>query len=543
MKQIAAPSLLRKIILIGCGCLLLSLWANTLFNIYLTQKDTIRDFQLNAKVLAMRFEQHILEALDWGETYSIVGRDNAEQMNLMLNYPAFRKILTQVGVVDTGGNILAHSDYERISQSISTHALAQLRQGSETMTLQEGGSYDTYLPILHEGHIEGYILIGFTQKVIDAKIGEIIWGSILLTLGTLFFSILIFIFSIKKFITNPLEQLEEHIQYIKESGDLSAKVEMSSKDEIGRLAGHFNEMMEALQQAKDVLKDVILKHEEKEKDERRIQANLSFLLMLTNMLSWQMRLATYTRRRQTAELLDTGQLMQTVQEMQEHVPPEMDREGILDPDLEMRRWNIKNMLKISEDVAHIADAMPELLEMIQNNQQMQKLQEKNAIDLQRAVAKNRHMELALSMEDKSLTSRILGKKKLLVIDHDETFQRVVKDYLNLQYFEVETITNARTCLEVLMAQRYKPDLLMIEINLSGMDGLTLGKKIRSMPAYRYTPILFVSTSRQYSQEALDIGLAGFLAKPLNFMMLDDQIWQTFIFYHYTSPNYQCVAPE
>ena len=61
----------------------------------------------------------------------------------------------------------------------------------------------------------------------------------------------------------------------------------------------------------------------------------------------------------------------------------------------------------------------------------------------------------------------------------------------------------------------KPDLLITDLNMPGINGIELIKQVRQMPAYRFMPILFLTTESQQAKraDAKAAGASGWLVKP------------------------------
>ena len=61
----------------------------------------------------------------------------------------------------------------------------------------------------------------------------------------------------------------------------------------------------------------------------------------------------------------------------------------------------------------------------------------------------------------------------------------------------------------------KPDLLITDLNMPGMNGIELIKQVRQMPNYRFMPILLLTTESQQSKraDAKAAGASGWLVKP------------------------------
>ncbi len=67
-------------------------------------------------------------------------------------------------------------------------------------------------------------------------------------------------------------------------------------------------------------------------------------------------------------------------------------------------------------------------------------------------------------------------------------------------------------------KKHKPDLIILDIIMPGMDGLTLLKKLRDLPDHKMTPVI-IMTSKDYFQDrsiAKQLGVVDFIIKPLRF---------------------------
>jgi two-component system chemotaxis response regulator CheY len=62
----------------------------------------------------------------------------------------------------------------------------------------------------------------------------------------------------------------------------------------------------------------------------------------------------------------------------------------------------------------------------------------------------------------------------------------------------------------------KPSLILTDINMPIMGGMELIGKVRAMPAYRFTPILTLTTETEASKrdEGKRLGATGWLVKPV-----------------------------
>jgi CheY-like chemotaxis protein len=101
---------------------------------------------------------------------------------------------------------------------------------------------------------------------------------------------------------------------------------------------------------------------------------------------------------------------------------------------------------------------------------------------------------------------------LLVEDHPMN-RKLVRDILQFQ-FEVEEAVSAEAALEVL--RRHRPDLILLDIQLPGMDGLTLARRLKSDPATAGIPIVGLSAHalRHDIDRARQAGCVDYITKPI-----------------------------
>jgi len=67
------------------------------------------------------------------------------------------------------------------------------------------------------------------------------------------------------------------------------------------------------------------------------------------------------------------------------------------------------------------------------------------------------------------------------------------------------------------ARENSVDLVISDVNMPRMDGITLIGELRQLPAYRLTPMLMLTTesSQEKKQEGKRVGATGWIVKPFN----------------------------
>ncbi|MEZ5398045.1 MAG: response regulator [Bryobacteraceae bacterium] len=104
-------------------------------------------------------------------------------------------------------------------------------------------------------------------------------------------------------------------------------------------------------------------------------------------------------------------------------------------------------------------------------------------------------------------------RRALVIDDSIAMRRMVSFTLSASGFDVVEGGNG---VEGLQALDENPvDLIVADVNMPEMDGLTFVRAARSRPAYRFVPILMLTTDSTKSkvQEGRAAGATGWLVKP------------------------------
>ncbi|WP_231425960.1 MULTISPECIES: PleD family two-component system response regulator [Pedobacter] len=104
----------------------------------------------------------------------------------------------------------------------------------------------------------------------------------------------------------------------------------------------------------------------------------------------------------------------------------------------------------------------------------------------------------------------MGTKKILIADDDEGIVDAVTMILEVVGYEVEYTYDGGTVID---AVKNKPDLILLDIWMSGHDGRDICKLLKSDPRYQEIPILMISASRDIRQSALDAGANDFMEKP------------------------------
>jgi two-component system chemotaxis response regulator CheY len=106
-------------------------------------------------------------------------------------------------------------------------------------------------------------------------------------------------------------------------------------------------------------------------------------------------------------------------------------------------------------------------------------------------------------------------KKILTVDDSTSMRQMVKATLQSAGYGVVEAADGQEALE--FARANAVDLVISDVNMPRMDGITLVSQLRSLPGYRLTPLLLLTTesSQEKKQEGKRAGATGWIVKPFN----------------------------
>ncbi|MBF0100315.1 MAG: response regulator [Desulfobacterales bacterium] len=109
----------------------------------------------------------------------------------------------------------------------------------------------------------------------------------------------------------------------------------------------------------------------------------------------------------------------------------------------------------------------------------------------------------------------MDAKKILVIEDDALNMKLVKSILSLNAFNVFEANDAVKGIE--LAKKIFPDVILMDIQLPGMDGLTATKLIASNPELKNIPVIALTSYAMNGdkKKAIEAGCKGYITKPIN----------------------------
>jgi two-component system cell cycle response regulator DivK len=104
-------------------------------------------------------------------------------------------------------------------------------------------------------------------------------------------------------------------------------------------------------------------------------------------------------------------------------------------------------------------------------------------------------------------------KSILVIEDQEDNRRILRDLLTSAGYEVIEVTTGEE--GVTSAETHRPDLILMDIDLPGIDGYEATRRIKANPDLRQIPIIAVTSYALSGDDtkAFEAGCDAYLSKP------------------------------
>ncbi len=117
----------------------------------------------------------------------------------------------------------------------------------------------------------------------------------------------------------------------------------------------------------------------------------------------------------------------------------------------------------------------------------------------------------------------MAKEAILIVDDNPANLKLARVLLAGEGYEVRTAGDAEEAMKVLSG--FRPRLILMDIQLPGMDGLQLTRQLKNDPATRDVVILAITAyaMKGDDKKALECGCDGYIAKPIDTRALPDMI--------------------
>lgn len=117
-------------------------------------------------------------------------------------------------------------------------------------------------------------------------------------------------------------------------------------------------------------------------------------------------------------------------------------------------------------------------------------------------------------EDYAPDAANLAGKRILLVEDNEVAQRIYSHVLRRGSYVVEWAPNGEAALSA--AGQASFDLILMDLQMPGLDGIETTRALRQMPAYQKTPIvaLTANSADEHRRMCMDVGMQGFMLKPV-----------------------------
>ena len=128
---------------------------------------------------------------------------------------------------------------------------------------------------------------------------------------------------------------------------------------------------------------------------------------------------------------------------------------------------------------------------------------------------------------------------VLVVDDDRNIREVLDQFFTLKGYEVVLAANGEQALE--MAQCEMPKVILLDINMPGIDGMETCRKLRAGEKTQLIPIILITAYGATKTEASDAGADDIIYKPFDMRDLSIRLKSVIRIGHIANPSDRLMA--
>jgi CheY-like chemotaxis protein len=117
-------------------------------------------------------------------------------------------------------------------------------------------------------------------------------------------------------------------------------------------------------------------------------------------------------------------------------------------------------------------------------------------------------------------------KTVLIVEDAEDILFLLKMFLEREGYTVLEATDGRAAVE--MAKQKVPDVILIDVSLPALDGLSALRSIKATEGVSHIPVIVVSAYENVERRAMQMGSCGFIPKPIDVDRLRTALRQLFV---------------
>lgn len=103
--------------------------------------------------------------------------------------------------------------------------------------------------------------------------------------------------------------------------------------------------------------------------------------------------------------------------------------------------------------------------------------------------------------------------KILVIDDDPPILKGIEMVLRNVGYDTKASLKGEETIE--LVHSYKPDLILMDVMLAGMDGREIAKELKSQEDTKHIPIVLISANQAMGKDIEKYGVETFISKPFS----------------------------
>lgn len=109
---------------------------------------------------------------------------------------------------------------------------------------------------------------------------------------------------------------------------------------------------------------------------------------------------------------------------------------------------------------------------------------------------------------------------ILIVEDDLANRKFLGAYLQMAGYDVKSVENGHDALVYI--REYPPALVLTDIRLPGMNGLTLTRQIKADESLAHIPVIAVTAQAMPgdADKVREAGCEGYITKPINFALLE-----------------------
>src|SRR3990172_5363996 len=113
--------------------------------------------------------------------------------------------------------------------------------------------------------------------------------------------------------------------------------------------------------------------------------------------------------------------------------------------------------------------------------------------------------------------------RILIVDDNPTNLKLACDLLEIEGYQIEKANDAEEALAIIGKTQF--DLVLMDVELPGMDGLALTRLLKETPATQQIPVVALTAfaMKGDDQKAFQAGCAGYITKPIDTRKFPQQI--------------------